>query len=88
MPPAEDGHVRLWAGFRFTAQEYLSFWCLLCTANVPVGDFNAVSRLSDPHEAPRGSILVTTKLQLVVYRAISNRRIFLSIPLHTYVITA
>ena len=27
------------------------------TANFPVGDFNAVSRLSDPHEAPTGSKL-------------------------------
>ncbi len=36
MSFAQDGYVRLSAGFRSTAQEYLSFWCPLCTANVVI----------------------------------------------------
>ena len=34
MPLAADGPVLLWTGFKFTAHEYRSFSCLLCTANV------------------------------------------------------
>ena len=48
MPIAKDGHFPLWAGFRSTAQEYLSFSCLLCTVNVgrgvgDIADADAVS---------------------------------------------
>ena len=40
MPIAKDGHFPVWAGFSSTAHEYLSFWCLLCTANVSMGGLN------------------------------------------------
>ena len=33
MPLAKDSHLQLRPGFKPTAHEYLSFWCLSCTAN-------------------------------------------------------
>ena len=43
---AEDGHFRLWAGFKSTADEYKSLRCLLCTANVESG-FSGIIRGRD-----------------------------------------
>ena len=42
MSVAEDGHFRPCAGFKSTAHEYPSFWCLLCTTNVG-------SQAAEPH---------------------------------------
>ena len=36
---AEDGHFRLWAGFKSIAHEYRSLRCLLCTVNVELRGF-------------------------------------------------
>ena len=46
MPIAKDGHFPLWAGFKCTAHEHLSFWCLLCTANVSPGGLDIIRRSS------------------------------------------
>ena len=64
MPLAEDGHVRLWAGFKSTAHEYLSFLCLLCTANVSAYSLNIASGVNPAPDVIMPAALVPMLVRL------------------------